>query len=100
MTSLLKLNGMKAKDTLYAGKVIVLREPAVRDAGDSKKAVKRPKRSKKASSVYIVKKGDSLEAIARRHRTTVGVLKNLNAGQRLSPLYVNQRLKMPGAAKM
>jgi len=100
LTSLLRLNGMNVRDTLYAGKVIILREAAAGDAGGAKKVGKRPERAKKATTVYIVKKGDSLEAIARRHKTTVGVLKDLNAGQRLSPLYVNQRLKIPGASKM
>jgi LysM repeat protein len=41
---------------------------------------------------YVVKKGDSLEKIARKHHTTVTDLRKRNGTQKLSPLYVNQRL--------
>jgi len=39
-----------------------------------------------------VKKGDSLEKIARKHHTTVADLQKRNGTKKLSPLYVNQRL--------
>ncbi|MDI9570319.1 MAG: N-acetylmuramoyl-L-alanine amidase [Pseudomonadota bacterium] len=99
LASLLRLNDMKARDTLHAGRVIILREAETDVAGEAKKVGKRPERAKK-TVVYIVKKGDSLETIARRHRTTVGVLRDLNADRRLTPLYVNQRLKIPLTSRM
>ena len=99
INSLLKLNKMKPRDPIYAGKVIKVREAENAD-GSEKAGKKKPEGSTPRTTIYIVKKGDSLDAIARKHKTTVGALKDLNQGKRLSPLYVDQRLKIPATSKM
>ena len=69
-----------------------------------------PARSRQATSdVHVVKKGDTLQAIARRHGTTVNELKRVNGlgssrlkiGQRLAlsdPDYAPSPLLLPGDA--
>jgi len=99
INSLLKLNKMKPRDTIYAGKLIIIRE-AEKNGGAEKTAYKKPEGSKPRTKIYIVKKGDSLDTIARKHKTTVGALKDLNQGKRLAPLYVDERLKIPATSKM
>ena len=99
ITALLKLNNMKPRDPLYAGKVIKIRE-AEKHGGSEKTAKKKSEGSTPRTTIYIVKKGDSLDAIARKHKTTVSALKDLNQGKRLAPLYVDQRLKIPATSRM
>lgn len=99
ITALLKLNNMKPRDPLYAGKVIKIRE-AEKPGGSEKTAKKKSEGSTPRTTIYIVKKGDSLDAIARKHKTTVSALKDLNQGKRLAPLYVDQRLKIPATSRM
>jgi len=79
---LLKLNSMKLKDPLIAGSRI--RIPS--SAGEGKKG----------KTVYTVKKGDTLETIARKNKTTIGALKKINGAKKLTPLYVDQKLEIPG----
>jgi len=99
LTALLKLNNMKPRDPLYADKVIKIRE-AEKPGGSEKTARKKSEESTPRTTIYIVKRGDSLDAIARKHKTTVSALKDLNQGKRLVPLYVDQRLKLPATSKM
>ncbi|MCX5828634.1 MAG: N-acetylmuramoyl-L-alanine amidase [Deltaproteobacteria bacterium] len=99
ITALLKLNNMKPRDPLYAGKVIKIRE-GEKTGGSEKTAKKKSEGSTPRTTIYIVKRGDSLDAIARKHKTTISALKDLNQGKRLAPLYVDQRLKIPATSKM
>jgi N-acetylmuramoyl-L-alanine amidase len=46
------------------------------------------------TTVYRVRKGDTLGKIARKHDTSVGVLLNLNQMKLHDPLYVNRLLKI------
>ena len=82
---LLKLNEMKLKDPLYAGKKIKI--PANTQQKENSKKLQR--RS------YIVKKGDTLDVIARKHKTTVAALMKMNESKKLSPLYADQKLDIP-----
>ncbi len=79
LAELLEMNEMKLKDPLFAGRKI-----------------KVPPRAKGKPVFHVVRRGDTLDAIARRHRVTVAALKKANAGKHLEPLYVNQRLRIPG----
>ena len=79
LATLLKLNDMKMKDPLYAGKKIKV--PV--------------KEGKTAQKYYRVKKGDTLESIARKHKTTIAALKQANGTKKLSPLYVEQKIAIP-----
>ncbi|MDQ5985572.1 MAG: hypothetical protein CSYNP_01285 [Syntrophus sp. SKADARSKE-3] len=82
---LLKLNEMKLKDPLYAGKKIKI--PANTQPKENGKKLTR--------RTYIVKKGDTLDVIARKHKTTVAVLMKMNESKKLTPLYVDQKLDIP-----
>ncbi len=105
VASLLELNRMKLRDHIYPGQVIVIRRAAAGGDNDKKttrgdgekKSPRKTVKAKPRTMIYIVKKGDSLDAIARKNNTTVSALKELNQGKRLSPLYVDQRLKIPGS---
>lgn len=99
ITALLNLNNMKSTDHIYAGKVIKIRE-GEKSGGAEKTAKKKSEGSAPRTTIYIVKKGDSLDTIARKHKTTVSALKDLNQGKRLTPLNVDQRLKIPATSKM
>ncbi len=47
------------------------------------------------SFVYVVKKGDALERIARRHDTSIKILLKLNNLKHANKIYVEQKLKIP-----
>ncbi len=51
-----------------------------------------------ATGVHVVKKGETLSAIAARHKTTVPVLAKLNGLKDPDVLKTGQRLKLPTAA--
>jgi len=42
-----------------------------------------------------VKKGDTLDKIARRYNTSISELRRLNRIKRADVLYVDQKLKLP-----
>ncbi len=93
---ILKTNGMKPKDPLYANRKIKIPLKGT----EEKTANQKSEGSTPRTTIYIVKKGDSLDTIARKHKTTVNALKDLNQGKRLVPLYVDQRLKIPGTSRI
>lgn len=45
---------------------------------------------------YTVRKGDSLKAIALKHRTTTAALADANRIKNANKIFVGQRLKIPG----
>jgi peptidoglycan endopeptidase LytE len=77
--TLLKLNDMKLKDRIYVSQKLKI--PSV--------AIQEPK-----SRIYIVKRGDTIEKIARTNRTSTGILINLNNLKQRDRIYVNQKLKI------
>ena len=102
MDKLLKLNNID--DTIiYPGQVLkVDDEPAPQQSSSNPAPVSNPEPAPNPSDsanigTYIVKKGDTLWAIARRHNTTVEELQRLNNinGQLLHP---GQMLKISGQA--
>ncbi len=105
INTLLKLNHMKLDDPLYFGRTLKVsaREKEISDENKQQEvkaasAVERP--SPPASSVnsaYVVKKGDTLDKIAKRNNTTIGVLLKLNKMKLQEPLYVGRKLKLPHA---
>jgi N-acetylmuramoyl-L-alanine amidase len=87
---LLKLNKMKLQESLYVGKKLKLPYTEA-NAGEAEKAAgKKPK-----ASVYKVRKGDTLDKIARRCNTSVSELKRVNQIRRADLLYVDQKLRIP-----
>ncbi|MHB8908807.1 MAG: N-acetylmuramoyl-L-alanine amidase [Syntrophales bacterium] len=91
---LMKLNRIKLRDPLLADRVLKI--PA-QDAGATTEGRminngKRPPAMKKGPVIYRVRKGDTLEGIARRHGTTVRLLSELNHLKPAEPLFVDRKL--------
>ncbi|MDD5169122.1 MAG: N-acetylmuramoyl-L-alanine amidase [Syntrophales bacterium] len=86
LQSLLKLNNMKLSDPLFVGRRIKIAENIEKE--------------KTVPKIYTVKKGDTLDTIARKHKTTIAVLKDLNSNKKLKPLLVDQKLKIPVRSQM
>ncbi len=97
----------KATQVEVSGEVIPAKGEGASRAADAKPAAKngRPAPVKVAESpsvrekatVYRVQRGDTLEKIARKHETSIGVLLSLNHMKLRDPLYVNRVLKITGA---
>jgi LysM repeat protein len=47
------------------------------------------------SCIYVVKRGDTLSAIAKKHGTTVAVLMRMNGIKNPNRIYVGQKIKLP-----
>lgn len=62
---------------------------------DRPQAASPRKKPRGAFITYTVKKGDSLDRIARRNNTTVSEIVRANNMSARGPLYVNKRLKIP-----
>lgn len=99
---LLKLNAMKLHDSLPAGRL--LKVPAAQtgtQTAEKRNAAGKPSASgKPARSVYLVKKGDTLSAIARRHGTTIRALMEINRLKASDPLPAGRELVLPGKSSM
>jgi len=63
--------------------------PAIKKAADSEHSVK--------TVIYRVRRGDNLNAIARRHETTLAMLVKLNHLKMTDPLYVGRKILIPVA---
>jgi N-acetylmuramoyl-L-alanine amidase len=104
ISTLLKLNNMKMKEPLYIGRKLKIPVPEkiiaeekkdqefTDSTGSAEPASLKPET---VTRVYKVKRGDSLDKIARRHYTTVGVLLKMNNMKMKEPLYVGRKLNMP-----
>ncbi len=66
--------------------------------GPSKETPK--KAVKKEFTYYTVKRGDSIEKIARRHKTTVAELLQANNLKPGKPLYVSKKIRIPSGEGM
>ncbi len=89
VSALLKLNRMKLKDPLYAGKKLKVTE--IEKEGKQK----HQKAALSGTLTYRVKKGDTLDKIARKHNTSISELRRLNRMKRSDVLYFDQKLKLP-----
>ena len=96
LNELLKINRMKLKDPLLAGRMIKIKE---RPAGKETRAILKkgaPAQAEKEKFTYYrVKKGETLEIIARRNGTTISQLRQLNRMKPSDPLLADQKLKLP-----
>ncbi len=93
--ALLKLNKMKINEPLYIGRVVKLRETdADREAPSTHAAAAETAKAEKYT-YYRVKKGETLELIARRNGTTIQNLQQLNRMKPSDPLLANKKLKLP-----
>jgi N-acetylmuramoyl-L-alanine amidase len=65
------------------------------DAPEQPREASSRKPAKKSFTYYTVKKGDSLDRIARRNNTTVAELLKANDMKAKTPLYVNRKIRIP-----
>jgi len=79
-------NGLRS-NTIRAGQVLRLRPGTSRKTTARTTAVTGPK-------VHVVRAGDTLSSIARRYRTTIQALRNVN-NLSASRILAGQRLKIP-----
>ena len=93
--ALLKLNKMKINEPLYVGRVVKLKETDADQEERSTPAVAVRTGKTEKYTVYRVKKGETLERIARRNGTTIQNLQQLNRMKPSDPLLANKKLKLP-----
>lgn len=90
---LLKINKMKLRDPLFAGRVIIIKN---RSGEDETAPVKLAHSlQKKKITYHRVKKGETLDIIARRNGTTISELRQLNRMKPSDPLLADRKLKLP-----
>lgn len=90
-----KVNGMKPRDVLTVNQKVKVY--AEENGSDKKKrqSARSQAQTRQQPVTYVVKKGDTLDKIARKHNTTVAALVKLNKLKPNDPLYVNRKLKLP-----
>ncbi len=97
-----KANGMKKGETLKLGRV--LKVPQNTYFPNKKKKVakvtkkkntKVSKKINKKSTKYVIKSGDTLSGIARKHKTTVAKVRKANGMKKGQTLKLGKVLKMP-----
>jgi N-acetylmuramoyl-L-alanine amidase len=103
ISTLLKLNNMKLKEPLYVGRLVRVsaREKDITGAkrDTETRAVHADVESSSAKgvhavAVYKVKRGDSLDKIAKKHNTTISTLLKLNNMKLKEPLYVGRLVRI------
>lgn len=97
LNALLKINKMKLKDPIFAGRMIKIKDKPVEkeEAGTVVKKGTSTQTKKGKFTTYRVKKGETLEIIARRNGTTISQLRHLNRMKPSDPLLADQKLKLP-----
>ncbi len=87
---LMALNGISNARYIYPGQVLRVGGSAPASSGGAA--------ASSAPSVYVVRRGDSLSAIAARYGTTVSALMATNGLTRPNLIVVGQRLRIPGGS--
>ena len=95
VSALLKLNKMKLNDSLHVGRMVKLKETDADREESSTRTVAAKKMKKNKYTYYRVKRGETLDMIARRNSTTIQNLRQLNGMKPSDPLLANQKLKLP-----
>lgn len=81
-----KVNGITGNvdmDKLYNTEII-----------KNKKVVSKPKKTVSKTTIYIIKPGDTLSAIAKKHKTTVAKIAKDNKINNVNLIYPGQKLKL------
>ena len=79
------VNGLKKSDMLKYGKVLKI--PTTTYATKAKPVTKQAK--------YVIKRGDTLTAIARKHHTTIAKVRKANGLKKSETIKIGQVLKVP-----
>jgi cell wall-associated NlpC family hydrolase len=90
ITKLRQENGLKKGDVLKFGKV--LKVPTNTYTAKTKTPT--------ASTKYVIKRGDTLSGIAKKHRTTIAKVRNANGLKKGETIKVGQVLKVPQNKKV
>lgn len=88
---LLKLNRMKPNDPLRVGKILKVPE----NTGGAGKQRFSSASEKSKPAIYRVRRGDTLEKIAKKHDTTIAALLKANRMKLRDPLHAGRKLKIP-----
>jgi N-acetylmuramoyl-L-alanine amidase len=95
VSELRKVNGMRLREVLTVNQKVKV-YPEENGADKRKRQVAQSRAQvKQQPATYVVKKGDTLDKIARKHNTTVAALVKLNKLKPNDPLYINRKLKLP-----
>lgn len=96
LSALLKLNRMKLRDPLFAGRVIKIKgRPEEKETATAVKKGDPDQTAKERFTYYRVRRGETLGLIAKRNGTSIDQLRQLNRMKPLDPLLADQRLKLP-----
>jgi len=95
IAALLKLNRMKLKDPLYSGRKLKVPAKPEADGESRKRTVRKPAEDRPKPTIYRVRRGDTLEKIAKKHDTTIAALLKANGMKLKDPLYAGRKLKIP-----
>lgn len=93
VVELMRLNGITNPNLIRVGQTLTVRATATPTPGSPTATP-----TTAATTVYVVQRGDTLSAIARRFGTTTTVLIRLNGLTSANYIYVGQRLRVPGPA--
>ena len=94
LASVLKANRISARAFIHPGQRLTVRGAAASAA----KAARATATSTAKSATYTVRNGDTLSAIAVRHRTTVGAIAKASGISSRAVIHPGQRLRMPASA--
>ena len=87
-----------------AGEVLVKEEPAVpsEEKAPEKPSVKKsePKPAPATENIYVVRKGDNLSTIAKKHRVRLSELMEINSLTRSSVIKEGQEIKIPASGEV
>jgi N-acetylmuramoyl-L-alanine amidase len=104
---LARLNGLDPGAPLFVGKLLKIPRETRPAEGRAKGTATEGGSGRKGGAAaaeeqryYRVRKGDTLDTIARRHGTTVETIAELNKLKRAAPLYVDRKLLLPGGASL
>lgn len=87
--SIVRANNLWNPNLIYVGQVLLIPVPC-----------REPTPPSKCTTIYVVKRGDYLKAIAVRYKTTVAVLVSLNGIKNPNLIYPGQRLIVPVKCKV
>jgi N-acetylmuramoyl-L-alanine amidase len=95
ISALLKLNRMKLKDPLYSGRKLKVPAKPETSGENKKRTVRKLPEERPKTTIYRVKRGDTLEKIAKKHDTTIAALLKANGMKLKDPLHAGRKLKIP-----
>jgi cell wall-associated NlpC family hydrolase len=98
-----KANGLKKGDTLKIGRVLKVpkdtyfpnKKKKVAKVSKKSKSKKLAKKTTKKPTKYVIKSGDTLSGIARKHHTTIAKVRKANGLKKGQTLKLGKVLKMP-----